>query len=31
MMRIVGGKVVEATHYGDEMIALMQLGVRPPV
>jgi steroid delta-isomerase-like uncharacterized protein len=31
MMRIVGGKVVEATHYGDEMIALMQVGVRPPV
>ena len=31
MMRIVGGKVVEATHYGDEMIALMKLGVRPPV
>jgi hypothetical protein len=31
MMRIVAGKVVEATHYGDEMIALMKLGVRPPV
>ena len=31
MIRIIGGKVVEATHYGDEMIALMKLGVRPPV
>jgi predicted ester cyclase len=31
MMRIVGGNVVEATHYGDEIIALMKLGVRLPV
>ena len=31
MMRIVGGKIVEATHYGDEIIALMKLGVRLPV
>jgi len=30
LLRFSDGKVVEVWHHGDEMVALMQLGVRPP-
>lgn len=30
MLRVSGGKVVEAWHQGDEMMAMTQLGVKPP-
>ena len=30
MLRVAGGKVVEVWHQGDEMMAMVQLGVKPP-
>jgi predicted ester cyclase len=30
MFRVSGGKIVEIWHQGDEMMAMMQIGVRPP-
>jgi len=29
-LRIKNGKLVEAWHQGDDMLALMQIGVKPP-
>jgi steroid delta-isomerase-like uncharacterized protein len=31
IIRVTNGKVVEAWHQGDDMIALMQLGIKPPM
>ena len=31
MIRIKNGKATEAWHYGEDTVALMQLGVKPPV
>jgi predicted ester cyclase len=30
MFRVSGGKAVEIWHQGDDMMVMMQLGVRPP-
>lgn len=30
MFRVKNGKVTEVWHYGDEMVALAQIGVKPP-
>lgn len=30
IVRVANGKVAEAWHQGDDMIALMQLGIKPP-
>ena len=31
MIRVVDGKATDVWHYGDEMMVLAQLGVKPPV
>lgn len=31
MIRFKGGKAVEVWHQGDDVVVLMQLGVKPPM